>query len=253
MQISLIYKFISRKIFCQTKSRKTFFVCEVNTVMNECKEFVSLLKTNHHNSVQCCLIKDRYVKNRASRNLEKVCSFFEKELDNYISLNGFKSDERYRKNLKEINAIYFDLDYHPDEDDFDALFADGECNWTEQLVERTEQLLLENLPVKPTMIVRTGRGLGVYYVFKNSIACTSKTLKMRRFVDFIWRSIGEQIKELIDDNVSTFNNFGLPDLLSLDQCVIGDYSRLVRVSGTKNTAAGVYAAISYRGNLVHLG
>ena len=142
----------------------------------------------------------------------------------YISINGFCGLSRKTEECRQINAIFFDLDCH--------------CKNTKEVdwgIEHTYLALKDAIEEKrlhkPNLIINTGRGLHLYYIFEKSIPY--------RLTDKSVNEKGLKIRESIIKSISNY----IQDVLEGEKCIlkidtkVSDISRIARIPGTKNTSA----------------
>ena len=80
----------------------------------------------------------------------------------YVSVNGFSGDRRRLDSLRQINALFFDLDCHGSS----RSQTDNAISNALEII--SEAVRIEKLP-RPTLTVDSGRGLHLYYVLNRSI------------------------------------------------------------------------------------
>ena len=82
----------------------------------------------------------------------------------YVSINTFKGKKRVASQVFNQTALFIDLDCHDSQSEEEL----------ERVKKRTIQVLEKTFDggelLTPTMITETGRGFGLFYVLKNSIA-----------------------------------------------------------------------------------
>lgn len=203
---------------------------------NAIKEQQFFIKTLHHANHCSYVSRLRLLNGKgqySSTNLAEIESY-DKDYDTYVSLHSFSRYGRLAENIREITCIYYDLDMH-----------DEQCpvSFIEDCTDNTLQVLYdaiygdESLP-EPTIITRTGRGLGIFYVLERSIACAKgRNAGQVEFWKLIYRRLGEKIKTMLIPE----NNLLADDpeaLLELDEKVICDVSRVTRMPGTWNQTVG---------------
>lgn len=131
-----------------------------------------------------------FVREKWTTSIDNLAANIE-EADTYVSINSFHGKSRNASNIHTINNLYFDLDFH-------------EICSENELKERIDNMLKAiNLAVEdgklpcPTMITKSGRGLGLFFVLEKSIANTSNTKKAIRFWEHIAKIWGKSLKTLL--------------------------------------------------------
>lgn len=196
---------------------------------NEQQFFIQTLHHANHGSYISRFLagKGQY----SSTNLAEIESY-DQNYNTYVSLHSFSRYGRHAEDIREITCIYYDLDMH----------ANCPMGYIEECTENTLQVLYDaiygdgELP-EPTIITRTGRGLGLFYVLDRSIACAKgRNARQVEFWKLIYRRMGEKIKTiLVPENNRLADD---PEaLLELDERVICDVSRVTRMPGTWNQKA----------------
>lgn len=148
------------------------------------------------------------------KNLES----YDRDYNTYISLNAFTKPSKAAKHIRNINAIYLDLDLHCyNQEHIDFCIAN-----TKAILKR--EIEDQNFP-EPTMMTNTGRGLGLFFVLKRSIANTANTKKQITYWECAYRAIADKLNHIL-----SLEN----DVLELDTTSIADKSRIVRLPMTVN-------------------
>lgn len=196
--------------------------------LSQAEQFIELLYHCDHKSYAYKNFKDAGIMKQTSCFNKRALLPDDYNKDYWISLNLFTSGkERIASNCRELTGFYFDLDKH-----------DASKSVIDAAVKNSYKLLYsligKNILPEPTIITETGRGLGVYYIFKDSIAVTNSTIKQQKYYAFLYSKITEILE----------NNFNRTSLLEVDRVVINDRTRIVRLPGTYNTAAGHYCSIA---------
>lgn len=148
----------------------------------------------------------------------------------YVSVNGFSGDRRRLDSLRQINALFFDLDCHGSSR---SQTDNAICNALEII---SEAVRIEKLP-RPTLTVDSGRGLHLYYVLNRSIPyrCSAngpvneKALGLFRLVQ---QNLSRALSHLMEPI----------DCIGVDEKVF-DFTRVSRVPGSYNPAAQRYARL----------
>lgn len=164
----------------------------------------------------------------------KAKDFLDKKLDSdedvYITINGFCGRRRTTNRCRQINALFFDLDAHS--------INTKNAKWEiEHTYLSLKDAIDENRLKKPNLIINTGRGLHLYYIFEKSIpyrltdnSVNEKGLKIR---EIIIKSISDDIQAVLKESDS---------MLELDTKV-SDISRIARIPGTKNSKSNTETKI----------
>ena len=146
---------------------------------------------------------------------------FSADSNYYVSVNTFDNcGKRSESHLYNIGALYIDVDCH------NSTNLEADLNTVaEQLTAAYDTDAIS----VPTMITFTGRGFGIFYCLKQSINCKiENTLKMRLYLDSIYKSLANQYKAYLD----SINSPG-----DIDMNVI-ESRRMIRLPGTINSKNG---------------
>ena len=198
---------------------------------NEWETFYNLITHDDRNSYYIVSSLNHGSWNEIAVKKQNLAALgFNKGTNYYITHNGFTSTSRKANAVRQLNAIFFDLDCH------------GHGNkTTRQTVQNTIVALDKatqngSIP-KPTMTVDTGRGLQLYYVLEKSIpfqqhneASSSKTSKAKNSPINFFTDIQDKLFTAIKQAVANVKN------IEVDQAT-SDHSRVSRVPGTYNTKA----------------
>lgn len=183
------------------------------------------IETLYHDNKNGFLTRMKFVNKKTIKYSSRDCKTmesYEKNCDTYISLNGFSKPDKNSKNLRNINCLYFDLDCH-----------DKDQNYIDTCIKNTYKMLgraiKENYIPKPTMITESGRGLGLFYVLKHSIANTENTVKSINFWKVIYKCLFQKLKDMLSNAYC---------VLEPDSTSICDVARIVRMPLTTNTNNG---------------
>ena len=150
----------------------------------------------------------------------------------YLSVNSYVS--RYSKRnedyLRQINAVFVDVDCHKcDGEDIGAIVAEG-------IAVISAAIAAKHLP-KPTMIVHSGRGIHLYYVYSNSIPARLKNGSSNDKLRKIHAYFVNGIYALVEDAVASTQ-------LNVDDACT-DTSRYARVPGTYNPNTSTMCYLVY--------
>lgn len=149
-----------------------------------------------------------YKINELEENLEKIISL---NINTYISPNEFYKTQRAVENIRRINALYVDLD-----------LTDKQYNINEYELNLAIEILkneyFNKIIPEPTIIVRTGRGIHLYWkiedIPKQGVA--------------LWTMVQKKIVERLENFTESFR------LLKVDR-VVTDCTRVLRLADTINT------------------
>lgn len=163
------------------------------------------------------------------------------EMGIYTALNIFHGPRRTNASLRALTGFYVDVDLH-------SLSASCLAAKKEALFSAlSDAFLTKSLP-SPTMIVDTGRGFAVYYMFNETIPCFryhGPDAKKVSFSEACARSMevyNETYAELLKKFELTLAKTGFSDVIDHS---VTDYARLVRIPGTWNASANAYATLLY--------
>lgn len=150
-------------------------------------------------------------------------------IDMYITHNGFSSKRCLTERLRQINGLLFDLDIHGQTGN--TLVATKA-----KLIDRIfNEISSQNLP-RPTMLVDTGRGLQLHYVFERSCSYRVRggaiNSGLLGFVNNIRDALNKKLEVLCSGVVGVKNDNN-----------VGNYNRVCRVPGTLNSKTGTKARI----------
>lgn len=151
----------------------------------------------------------------------------------YTTVNTFCGRKRTADKLYNYCSIYIDLDCHSSN-------PDQIQTAKEHTVTILEAAYATGTLAAPTLITDTGRGFGLQYVLKKSIANVPNNERQRQLFKLVRRRILERYREILSAD---------PEAAQPDPTAIDD-SRVCRMPGTFNLAAGcccklVYASKTY--------
>lgn len=205
--------------------------------LNEQQQFLSVLHHDNRNSYV-----SRFVAKVGQHSAIKLQELEEYgHLNNiYVSLNGFTKYGRKSEDIRQINAIYFDLDMH-NKDILNKYHTTAEkLDFIDECIGNTLNLIYdaihqEDIP-EPTMITNTGRGLGIFYVLDRSIACAKgKNEKQVTYWKQIYNGLALKFKEILSAENNELAKH--PEaILEFDDKVVADVSRVTRMPMTYNQA-----------------
>ncbi len=154
----------------------------------------------------------------------------------YMTHNGFFEPNRKSESARQLNALFFDLDCH-----------DRPISEVRSVVERTIRMLenavdSEKLPA-PTMVIDSGRGVQLFYVLKRSVPTYSNGEENSKSITF-FKSVQSRMMDVLEHLLKDI------DGISVDRAT-GDFSRVSRIPGTYNHAAGRAARLVEASNRFH--
>lgn len=202
-------------------------------MMNEQQRFIQCLHHANHDSFAVRFLKGKG--QFSSRCLAELESY-DTHYDSYISLHGFSRYGRKSEHIRELTCIYYDLDLHRKRGNIDESVHN-----TFSIIK--DAVYGEEILPEPTMITRTGRGLGIFYVLDRSIACSKgRNAGQVEFWNLIYRRLGKKIKELlVPDNNRLADD--PEEILEFDDRILCDFSRVTRLPMTVNQATGERCSI----------
>ena len=212
-----------------------FNIDEINT-------FNEILTKNNRNSFHVFCNRNQFQKRWKQKGLKpEELSAHMRNLDPkincYITVNGFVDIKRTSSHLRQINGFLIDLDYHTDTDlrELDRM--------KEQAFIIIMDLVADNTVLEPTVIVDSGRGLQLLYLYEDPI-CYKKKDGTRNTAAI------NTHKKLIQKYFDIFEvcfNSTIEDRLVIDRSV-SDLVRVCRLPGTFNMHTRTMAFIRYFSN-----
>lgn len=146
----------------------------------------------------------------------------------YTTVNTFRGQKRTADKLYNYCSIYIDLDCHLMDPKKIQVAKD-------RTVSILESAYAAGTLAIPTLITDTGRGFGIQYVLKKSIANVSNNEKQRQLFRVVRRRILERYKDILSVD---------PEAAQPDPTAIDD-SRVCRIPGTYNMSAGCYCRLIF--------
>lgn len=200
-----------------------------NSAMNEMqRQFLDILyhDSKHRNGYFLNAQYRPTIRETWTANIDSLESDMD-STDVYVAINSFHGKSRRSSNVHTINAIFFDLDFH----------EPCSNNELDERINNTHDLILSAadrgvLP-RPTMITKSGRGLGLFYVLEKSIANTPNTQKSIQFWKHVSNGLANMIEHVLTD--AFYRSDQVYALLELDWKVVADVSRVCRLPGTTNS------------------
>lgn len=148
-------------------------------------------------------------------------------LNFYVTHNGFTGKRALSDRVRQLNGLLFDLDCHNAEN----------INQSKLLLQNKlyEAIRSSALP-KPTMIVDTGRGYQLHYIFERSCSYRVKggavNTRLLKVVDAIRENLSLQLDQICKKVPGVDNDKRVANL-----------NRVCRVPGTFNTSSGTYSKL----------
>lgn len=148
----------------------------------------------------------------------------------YMTHNGFTSACRKSEQVRQLNALFFDLDCH-----------DQGLTETRAIVSQAlgtlKQAVADGVLPQPTMTIDSGRGVQLFYVLTRSIPyrvnangqVNIKSVKL-------FENVQKRMASLLDSVISSIQG------ISVDRATF-DVSRVSRIPGTYNAKAGRFAKL----------
>ena len=190
---------------------------------NETKEFLRLLYHDRRGGQMIRLIKSGDTVNSLSTCDEEELAATGTDMAHvYTSVNTFRGSKRSADKLYCYCSIFIDLDCH-------AKDREEIMDAKRRTADLLEAAYASGKLAVPTMVTDTGRGFGIQYVLKKSIA-NGNNAAQREFFKKVRAGIYRKYKELMDTD---------PMAASADPTVLDD-SRVVRLPGTFNINADTY-------------
>lgn len=148
----------------------------------------------------------------------------------YMTHNGFTAPRRTSDQVRQLNALFFDLDCHnlgPNE---------TRCAVRAAIAKLQEAVFNGQLPV-PTMIIDSGRGLQLFYVLQRSVPYRSSADGEPNVKAIgLFNHVQKRLAELLDAVMGAVAG------ISVDRATF-DASRVSRIPGTFNAKAGRFAKL----------
>ncbi len=147
---------------------------------------------------------------------------FQPNASYYITHNGFTSRTRKTEALRQLNALFFDLDCHTSTDPETRAIV--EC-----ALETINSAVGKSMLPEPTMIIDSGRGLQLFYVLDRSIPMQCKNLSSEKGSQ-LFSSVQQLLANAIESVITPIEG------ITLDRATL-DHARVSRIPGTYNRKA----------------
>ncbi len=148
----------------------------------------------------------------------------------YVTHNGFTGKRRKTEEVRQLGSLFFDLDCHAASTDTARKAVDAALSLIAAACES------HSLP-EPSIIVDSGRGVHLYYVLDRSIPyrfASGGTVNEKGIG--LFRLVQRRLARLIEEVVSPAAD------IEVDRKVF-DFTRVARIPGTYNEAAGCFARL----------
>lgn len=142
--------------------------------------------------------------------------------DHYVTVNSFAGKRRDTNRCRQINALMFDIDAH----------EGNHTTVVPALRRELDHAVSAGTVPTPNIIVDTGRGLQVYYVFDKSIPYRLKSGSVNEAVLEFLGDVRQIVSSLMESQVVS----RVPGA-DVDKSVF-DLARVARIPGSYNPAAG---------------
>lgn len=163
--------------------------------------------------------------NRSENGKIKTLEEDADKYNTYVTINAFKYvDGEIKKSkdyLKSIGTIYLDIDFHT------VLNQETE-ELINDVLRKIDGFIESGILLAPSMIVRSGRGLGIYYCLWKAIP--KEDMQNVRLFFEIYFALFQLYEKMLD--------------VKLDASVI-DTSRIARIAGTINLNSGTYCELVF--------
>lgn len=188
----------------------------------EMQDFLRILYQDKKNGQVIQLRKDdKEVTQVSAFDLNELMNTGTDDAHHYTTVNSFRGWKRTSDSVFNYCSIFIDLDCHTDDE---GKIDDAK----KRTVEVLEMAYAAGELLAPTLITDTGRGFGIQYVLKRSIANVSRTVSQRAFFKQVRKKMFEKYREILSQDSLAAQ----PDPSVLDD------SRVCRIPGTYNAAAG---------------
>lgn len=159
--------------------------------------------------------------------LPYLASSFVDRNDRYVTVNGFIGRDRSSARCRQVNALVVDVDAH----------GGNHLEAVPALESRLASLQADPSFPSPTVAVATGRGLQLLYVLERSVPCRlAGGVPNEAALSFL-----ADVRSMLFDALDAHLASPVPGA-TLDRSV-SDLSRVVRIPGSFNTAAGCRARL----------
>lgn len=155
----------------------------------------------------------------------------------YVTHNGFAGRKRRLDGVRQLSALFFDIDCHDAPiDRLPALVGKVACS----IRSAVDALVLP----EPSLVVDSGRGVHLYYVLRRSVPYRLAAGQLNLKGERLFRAVQEQIGCILEEVVANVAG------AKLDRSVF-DHARVSRIPGTWNPKARRYAKLLHSSDDYH--
>ena len=147
----------------------------------------------------------------------------------YMTHNGFTSCCRKSHQVRQLNALFFDLDCHNQDAARTQATVHHALNVLQQAVEA-------HLLPRPTMTINSGRGVQLFFVLERSVPYRFESGSTNQKAVHLFELVQSGLADLLERIVSPVEG------LEVDRATF-DVSRVSRIPGTFNAKAGQFASL----------
>ena len=143
--------------------------------------------------------------------------------------NGFTSRCRKSHQVRQLNALFFDLDCHNQDAARTQAAVHHALNVLQQAVEA-------HLLPRPTMTINSGRGVQLFFVLERSVPYRFESGSINQKAVHLFELVQSGLADTLERIVSPVEG------LEVDRATF-DVSRVSRIPGTFNAKAGQFASL----------
>ena len=147
----------------------------------------------------------------------------------YMTHNGFTSCCRKSHQVRQLNALFFDLDCHNQDAARTQATVHHALNVLQQAVEA-------HLLPQPTMTINSGRGVQLFFVLERSVPYRFESGSINQKAVHLFELVQSGLADTLERIVSPVEG------LEVDRATF-DVSRVSRIPGTFNAKAGQFASL----------
>lgn len=151
---------------------------------------------------------------------ELDCMQVDGDKNYYFSVNSFYRPQRILENVRQLRALYADIDFH-------HLKAGDAKRHVDDTLKFLDWAYAQHELPAPSIVVKTGRGIQLYWLIED----------LPKQGVPLWKLVQDTLTDRLRDVTAPLN-------LSIDN--VSDVSRILRLSGTTNTKARKMATLQVR-------